>query len=315
MEKPLDVLVIGELNVDIILNKIASLPVVGKEILADEMTLTMGSSSAIFACNLSSLGTKVGFLGALGNDTFGNLIIEGLQKKGVDASFIIQNSSYRTGATISLNYGEDRANITYAGAMEWLSHTEVDSSDLSKAKHLHLSSYFLQPALQPGIAQIFKTAKEAGLTTSLDPQWDPAEKWDMPLEEILPYTDVFLPNEQEILRLTQTANVNESISAISGFAHVIAVKMGNKGSLVWHQGKIIEKLPFSNPKVVDAIGAGDSFNAGFIHQFIQQANLETCQEFGNLTGAISTTAAGGTAAFEDYAQIMHVAKRKFGYNI
>jgi sugar/nucleoside kinase (ribokinase family) len=315
LEKPLDVLVIGELNVDIILNKIASLPVVGKEILADEMILTMGSSSAIFACNLSSLGTKVGFLGALGNDTFGNLITEGLQKKGINTSLIRQNSSYRTGATISLSYGEERANITYAGAMERLSHTEIGPSELAKARHLHLSSYFLQPALQAGVGQIFETAKEAGLTTSLDPQWDPAEKWDIPLEEILPYTDVFLPNEQEILRLTQTASVHEALSAISGFANIIAVKMGNKGSLVWHQGKIIEKLPFMNQEVVDAIGAGDSFNAGFIHQFIRLANLETCQEFGNLTGAISTTAAGGTTAFENYEQIMRVAKTKFGYTI
>jgi sugar/nucleoside kinase (ribokinase family) len=313
LEKPLDVLVIGELNVDLILNKIASFPVVGKEILADEMLLTMGSSSAIFACNLSSLGTKVGFLGALGNDTFGNLVIEGLQKKGVDTNLIRRNPAYHTGATISLSYGEDRANITYAGAMALLSHTEIGTSDLAKARHLHLSSYFLQPALQAGVAQIFKNAKAAGLTTSLDPQWDPAEKWDMPLEEILPYTDVFLPNEQEILRLTQTTHVNKALSTISGFARIVAVKMGNKGSLVWHQGKVTERPPFLNPAVVDAIGAGDSFNAGFIHQFIRQADLEKCQEFGNLTGAISTTAAGGTTAFESYEQIMHVAKTKFGF--
>lgn len=309
----MDVLVIGELNIDLILNKIASLPVVGKEILADEMILTMGSSSAIFACNLSSLGTKVGFLGALGNDTFGNLIIEGLQKKEIDTSLIRQNSSYHTGATISLSYGEDRANITYAGAMELLSHTEINTPELAKAKHIHLSSYFLQPALQPGVARIFKMAKEAGLTTSFDPQWDPAEKWDIPLEEILPYTDVFLPNEQEILRLTQTTTIQDAISAISSFAHIIAVKMGNKGSLEWHRGKITEKPPFLNHEVVDTIGAGDSFNAGFIYRFIQQSDIETCQEFGNLIGAISTTAAGGTTAFENYDQIMNIAKTKFGF--
>ena len=73
MKKQFDVLVIGELNVDIILHNIDNFPEVGKEVLAQQMTLTLGSSSAIFASNISSLGASVAFLGKIGNDEFGDV--------------------------------------------------------------------------------------------------------------------------------------------------------------------------------------------------------------------------------------------------
>ena len=102
MEVPFDVLVVGELNVDLILNGLQSMPVVGKEILAEAMTLTLGSSSAIFASNLSCLGTKVAFLGRVGDDSFGSLTIESLRAKGVDTRLLIHTPEHATGATIVL---------------------------------------------------------------------------------------------------------------------------------------------------------------------------------------------------------------------
>ena len=116
-----DVLVVGELNVDIILNHIDGFPEVGKEILAKQMTVTLGSSSAIFASNLSSLGAKVAFLGKIGNDQFADLIETSLKKKGVETDFIIRSKEYQTGSTIVMNYDMDRANVTYPGAMDHLS--------------------------------------------------------------------------------------------------------------------------------------------------------------------------------------------------
>lgn len=178
MNKKFDVVVVGELNVDLIMNQLQSFPETGKEKLAEKMSLTLGSSSAIFASNLAALGMKVSFVGKIGNDIFGNFCKNQLSEKGVDTSMLIQSDSLQTGATVILNFGEDRAMITHQGAMKNLGIADVTNKMLSTAKHLHFSSYFLQPGFKYSLHSLFKMAKDAGLTTSLDVQWDPVEEWD-----------------------------------------------------------------------------------------------------------------------------------------
>jgi sugar/nucleoside kinase (ribokinase family) len=311
LKKKFDILVIGELNVDLILNGLPSLPEEGKEILAEEMTLTLGSSAAIFASNASTLGNRVAFLGKTGIDIFGDLVFKSLHDKNVNTDFIIRSSDDKTGATIVLNFGEDRAMVTYAGAMETLSADNIKAGQLSKARHMHVSSIFLQPGIKKSIVQIFKLAKNHGLTTSLDIQWDPAEKWDIDVEVLLPLVDVFLPNETELLALTGERELNKAIETIKPYINIMAVKMGNKGSSGITGNKDIAIEPFLNKQVVDAIGAGDSYNAGFITQYIKGASLEECLRFGNLTGAVNTTAAGGTGAYTSLEDFNRRAKDYF----
>ncbi|MEQ9220090.1 MAG: carbohydrate kinase family protein [Cyclobacteriaceae bacterium] len=311
--KKLDVIVVGELNVDLILNGIDGFPVVGKEILADQMELALGSSSAICASNLSSLGLKVGFLGMLGNDVFGQFVIEQLEKKGVDTSMIIVEEDLKTGATIALSYGEDRAMITHQGAMKHLTLDDIESDKLHQAGHVHFSSYFLQPGLKGSLDVLFQRARQLGLTTSLDMQWDPAEQWDLDLQKTLPYVDVFLPNETELLKLTGAPDLAKAIQAVQDLGKYLVVKCGSKGSVLCYEKKTIEKPAFLNEDVVDTIGAGDSFNAGYIYQFVKGASPEKAQIFGNVTGAVSTTQAGGTNAFTNFEEVMKLAKKKFNY--
>lgn len=311
--KDFDVIVVGELNVDLILNQIGTFPEIGKEILAEQMTLTLGSSSAIFASNLSSLGAKVAFIGKIGKDQFGEVVLQSLQAKGVDTSLIIQEPGLNTGATVVLNFEEDRAMVTHPGAMNELRLADISPEQLSRARHLHFSSYFLQPSLKKEVRNLFSLAQDLGLTTSFDTQWDPQEQWDLDLGQILPYVDVFLPNEKELFKLTRQNTLTEAIAVLPEKAKVVLVKMGNKGSVSWYEGKLLPMEPFLNEEVVDAIGAGDSFNAGFIYKYIQGASVEECQRFGNLTGAVSTTAAGGTTAFTDYNKVKKIAQEKFGY--
>ena len=313
MKKVFDVIVVGELNVDLILNQIESFPETGKEKLADKMTLTLGSSSAIFASNLSTLGMKVSFIAKIGNDVFGRFCKEQLEVKGVDTSMLIVSDELKTGATIVLNFGEDRAMITYQGAMKDLGISDITKEMLDMAKHLHFSSYFLQPGFKNDLDNLFRLAKESGLTTSLDVQWDPAEQWDFDFKKILPYVDIFLPNESELLNLTGKDLIDTALKAIEGYGKFILIKKGKQGSLLSYNNKIVSGKSFLNDKVVDAIGAGDSFNAGFIFKFIQGFPPEDCQTFGNLIGAISTTKSGGTTAFTDYNETMKIAKEKFGY--
>lgn len=311
--KKFDVLVVGELNVDLILDQIDSPPQMGKEILARQMMLTLGSSSAILASNLSSLGAKVAFIGKLGKDIFGDLVIRVLEEKGVDTSMIIRREELATGATIVLNSKEERAMITHPGAMDQLSISDISPEQISQAKHLHFSSCFLQPALKRNLPELFREAKNKGLSTSFDPQWDPQEQWDLDLNHILRHVDVFLPNEKELLNLTRKETIESALESLEPLYTAIIVKMGNKGSFSLHKRKPIFISSFLNENVVDAIGAGDSFNAGFLYKYIQNASIKDCQEFGNLVGAISTTSAGGTTAFKNPEQIMEIGKQKFKY--
>ena len=297
--KVFDVIVVGELNIDIIMNGINRFPEIGKEILAESLDVTLGSSSAIFASNLSSLGSRVAFLGKIGKDEFALTVLNSLQSKGVDTSNIIQSDTLKTGATLVLNFDQDRAMVTYPGAMEDLRIKDISFENIATARHLHFSSIFLQPGIRNDVPVLFKKAKSFGLTTSIDPQWDPAEKWEVDLPELLPYVDVFLPNMSEFLALTRTKTIEAGISEIMQFAPklTVVVKDGANGAYGWNGSELIHQPALLNDEVVDCIGAGDSFNAGFIHKFTQGASLKQCLEYGTITGAVSTTRAGGTGAF------------------
>lgn len=308
-----DVIVIGELNIDLILNKIDAFPVMGKEILAKEMTITLGSSSAIFANNLSILGSKVTYLGKVGMDSFGEQVCASLEKSGVDIGNIIKTAEFLTGLTVAMSYDNDRAMLTYPGAMNDLGIKDISDAALKSASHMHLSSVFLQEGLKPDVVRIFKKAKEHGLTTSFDSQWDPHEKWEVNLEELLPYVDVFLPNESEVKEFTHSGTIEDAISKIKAYSNIIVVKNGVNGAYMWDKEKIVEQKAFLNENVLDAIGAGDSFNSGFIYKYTKGEALEKCLEFATLTGAINTTAAGGTSAFDTIEKVRALAKSRFNY--
>ncbi len=312
IQKSLDVLVVGELNVDLILNQLESFPEMGKEKLAQQMTLTLGSSSAIFAANIAALGARTAFLGMIGQDDFGNLVLRSLQEKGVQTEYIVRSEHHQTGITVVLNFDNDRAMVTYPGAMAAFSVDDVDFSVLNQARHLHFSSYFLQPGMQAGLRMLLQAAKDAGLTTSLDVQWDPAERWDFDYPAILPLVDVFLPNEAEVRALTGEASAIEGGMRLARHGHWVVVKQGIHGATAIKGRSVIQHRGYKNEAVVDAIGAGDSFNAGFIYQFIQGKPIEDCLKFANLMGAINTTAAGGTGAFTSREAIEATARERFG---
>ncbi len=316
MDKKYDVIVVGELNVDLIFDKLGDkLPEVGKEIFANEMILTLGSSSAILAANMSTLGSRVCFIGKIGKDSFADLVLTSLESKGVDTSSIIQSSEHKTGITVACSYGNDRAMVTHPGAMNHLTIDDITTEHLKQAKHMHMSSVFFQPGLKPDVAELFKRAKEAGLTTSFDPQWDPNEKWDVDLKELLPYVDVFLPNIEEIKFMTGTKSRDEALESIADFANIVIVKDGENGSFLWSKNEQINQPIFTNPDIVDTIGAGDSFNSGFLSKFIEKQPLKKCTEFGALTGAINTTSAGGTTAFSSINDVKDIALNRFGFEI
>lgn len=313
--KQFDIIALGELNVDLILNQIEGEPEIGKEKFAKQMTLTLGSSTAIFAANAAALGAKVGFCGMIGNDSFGDLVEQSLQQKGVDTRYLIRQDKYATGATICMSYDEDRANLTYQGAMDYMSLKDINPEVFQSTKHIHISSIFMQSGVKNDLIKILELCKANGVTTSLDSQWDPTEQWDLDYKAVLPLVTVFMPNETELKFLTRSAKLDEAIEKIRPFINAAVIKCGSRGSLLMRQGKQdrIQKA-LLNKNVVDCIGAGDSFNSGFITRFAAGDALDICQQYGNMTGAVNTTAAGGTTAFTSREDVERIGRERFGWS-
>ena len=312
--KQFDIIALGELNVDLILNNIEGFPEVGKEKFAKQMTLTLGSSTAIFAANAAALGARVAFCGMIGNDSFGDLVESSLRAKGVDTRYLIRQDKYATGATICMSYDEDRANLTYQGAMDYMGIDDIDPEVFKQTKHIHISSIYMQSGVKRDLMKILELCKANGVTVSLDSQWDPAEKWDLDYKAVLPLVSVFMPNETELKFLTRKQTLEEAIEEIRPFTNAAVIKCGSKGSILMRKGEPDRKqAALLNKNVVDCIGAGDSFNSGFLTRFAAGDALDRCQEYGNMTGAVNTTAAGGTTAFTNREDVERIGRERFGW--
>jgi sugar/nucleoside kinase (ribokinase family) len=140
--------------------------------------------------------------------------------------------------------------------------------------------------------------KEAGLSTSLDTNDDPTGTWAGPIAESLKYVDILMPNEREAMALSGKDSVELAIAHLSRLVPLLVVKRGSLGAVVLDRGLRLEQPAFS-VTLVDAVGAGDSFNAGFLHGYLNNWPMERCLLSGNLAGAYSTTQIGGASAFRE----------------
>jgi sugar/nucleoside kinase (ribokinase family) len=293
----LDCIVAGDAVVDVLLERVIELEI-DKEKLATEMEIALGGSGAITAHNLARLGARTGFVGVIGRDTFGQFIAERLTRAGVDLTALRRHSSEKSGLSVWLSKKLKRAAITYSGTLAMLRAGDIPDEYLRRARHLHIGHYFLLTELHKDAARLFKRAKKLGLTTSLDCNYDPAEKWDAGLFDVLRYADIFFPNENEARLLTGAKSAEEAARKLGELAGTVVVKMGAKGALVSSRGTSF-RVPAVKTRVVDATGAGDSFNAGFLARFLRDgADLRECARSGAEAGARSVAQKGGTTAFE-----------------
>jgi sugar/nucleoside kinase (ribokinase family) len=293
-----DITIAGELNLDLVLYGLpAELPA-ERELLADRMMLTLGSSSAIVAHNLASLGNRVGFQSLVGNDELGNIALKRLADSGVDTSLVRRASVSQTGLTVILQREQWRNILTYSGTIAELAFADLDINYLSDARHFHLSSFYLQRALRQSIPELFRVLKAAGLSISLDTNDDPEDTWGN-LRHVLRWVDIFLPNQREACKIAGTDDLGLAIEQLAQMVPLVVVKMGAKGAMARRGDQTLE-CPAVKVDTVDAVGAGDSFDAGFLHQYVRGADLATCLASGNLAGALSTTRSGGTEAFRDH---------------
>jgi sugar/nucleoside kinase (ribokinase family) len=287
-----DILVAGEINPDLILTGDV-VPEFGQvEKLVDSASLIIGSSSAIFACGAARLGLRVVFIGVCGDDIFGRFMRAEMQKCGVDVSNVIVREGEHTGLSVILNQGTDRAILTHTGLIAALRASDIPNALLQNARHLHVASYFLQTNLRPDLPDLFQRARTLGLTTSLDTNYDPSELW-AGFDELLSVTNVFLPNEKEALSLSRESHVNVAADRLAVKAETVAIKLGAQGAVGICKSDKLQVASLA-VNVVDTVGAGDSFDAGFLYGYLNGWSLEKSLRLACVCGALSTQRLGGT---------------------
>ncbi len=289
------ILVAGELNVDLVLQSSGSFPAPGREVLVDDATLTLGSASAICAAGLAKLENHVVFAGKVGADTWGDLCIDSLRQLGVDTALVVRDPAVKTGLTVSITSASDRALITYLGSIAELRENDIRDQDFQGVGHLHVSSFFLQVGLRPGLRALFARASRLGLTTSLDPGFDPLEEWTSDLLDVLTEVDIFLPNEVELHSISGSGDCLEALRNLRNGRTITVAKLGADGCIAIVDGSVVS-VPAFRVMPVDTTGAGDSFNAGFLSAWLRGKPIADAMQFGSACGALATQALGGTAA-------------------
>ncbi len=306
-----DLLVLGDCNPDIVLSGGHVDPVFGQvERLVGDAKLTVGGSGAITACGAAGLGLRTAFVGVVGDDLLGRFMVDALTAGGVDVSGTLVDPEHPTGLSVILLQpgGGDRAILTAPGTSALLSAEMVPSRLISSSRHIHVSSFFLQSALRPGLASLFGSARASGITTSIDPNWDPAEEWDGGLRAILPSCDVLLLNAVESAKIagTDATDATDAAATLAADGSLVVVKDGRSGALAVHAGEV-SSVAAPEVDAVDSTGAGDSFDAGFLAGYLNGSELQRSLALACACGGLSTRAVGGTTAQPSMEEALAVA--------
>jgi sugar/nucleoside kinase (ribokinase family) len=301
----MDLLVIGDANPDVVVGPVAQPIVFGqRERLVPTGSLVLGGSASIMACGAARLGLDVAFAGRVGDDPAGDFVRTSLADRGVNVDALIVDDTLPTPLTTILTSGDDRAILTSPGCLPAISADDVPRSLLRSARHVHAASFYLLPTLAAGLAGIFKEAKAAKATTSLDPNDDPAGRWDrLVLDPILRVTDYFLPNAAEALALTGHPSVTDAAGILARRGPLVIVKNGVDGALA-HNGSKVFTAPALKVDTVDAVGAGDSFDAGWVAAVLNGSRTERSLAIATACASLSTRAVGGTAAQPDWDLVL-----------
>jgi len=305
--RPFDLLVVGEVNADVIVADPDPRPTFGQaERVVQDIRPAVGSSSVITACAAARLGLRVAMVGVVGDDLFGRFMLDAMRERGVDVSAVRVAGDAPTGASVILTDGRDRAILTARGTIGAVTADDVPESLLRQARHLHIGSWFLQDALRPDAARLLGAAREAGLTTSLDPNWDPSGRWDDGLTAVLSRLDLVFPNDTEVSRiagfddpeiaaaeLARLGTPGTAAGKGSGAGSLVVVKCGAEGAFAATAAGVVARVGPYPVTALDTTGAGDTFDAGFLCAWLAGAAPSDALRAGAVAGALSTTALGG----------------------
>lgn len=293
MNGAFDLLVVGDANPDAIVREAPGALAYGQaEQLAGDGALTIGGSAGITACGAARLGLRTAMAGAVGDDSAGRFIRDELVRRGVDVRALAVRAELHTGISVTFVRGDDRAIVTFPGSVAALEADMVDLDLVRAARHVHVGSFFLQPRLAPGLRGLFEAARSAGAGTSLDLNWDPSGRWDGGLADVLPAVDVLFVNAAEAAAVSGAADPSVAATVLAARGPLPVVKLGADGALA-HDGCRLLHVSAPCVDVVDTVGAGDSFDAGFLCARLRGWNVSHCLAFGVVCGSLSARRAGG----------------------
>ena len=303
-DRPVDLLIVGDANPDVILHDAPLALAYGQaEQLAGGGVLTVGGSAAIAACAAARLGLRVAFASLLGDDGAGRFMLDELTRRGVDVSGVRVNAQVATGLTVIVNRGGDRAIVTSTGSIAALDAADVDTALMQSARHVHVSSFFLQRSLEPGLPGLFAAAHAAGASTSLDLNWDPSGTWDGGLHDVLPTVDVLFANAAEAAAVSGSDDVLVAATVLQARGPLPVIKLGASGALA-HDGCRLVRVGAPFVQVVDTVGAGDTFDAGFLCGRLLGWDVGRAVALGVACGTLSTRGHGGVAAQPSRAEAL-----------
>jgi sugar/nucleoside kinase (ribokinase family) len=297
------VLFTGDINVDVLMGGLASLPVVDKEIICTSFDVAVGSSAAICACAYASLGGNSSFLGLAGEDDYGQFMLRSMNELGVQTKRVRRTSAVHTGVTVNLSYQSTRTQITYPGTISAFDGADVGGDDLRGINHLHFAGPYLQTHFRPHLGRLLKLARQMGISTSLDPQWDPSEKWEF-MDQWLGDLDYLFVNEGEAMSIAGAASVGKAAQILAGRTRCAVVKAGSAGSVVYCGG-VLHRGKARKVKVIDTTGAGDCFDAAFLYATLEKNfPLPEALRLAGACGSRSCTFAGGVAHRSTYQDLL-----------
>jgi ribokinase len=286
---------IGDVNVDLIA-RIDKMPELGKQVITKEFQTHGGGCSANFSLSCARLGMDVQVFGKVGDDVFGTYVLVELEDNNVNTANVLLTDK-ETGVTVAIVQGIERSFITFRGSNATYCLDDIDITKIH-ADIVHLPSYFLMDGLMKDYVKLIDLLHAAKIPVSFDTGWDPRgfiRETVEPLFEILPRTDVFLPNLDEarnILGLDSKTGPERAAEILLDMGiKVVVIKMGRDGCWVANK-ESIEYVPSFNVKVVDTTGAGDNFNAGFVSSYISGRPPKECAIIGSATAALKIGGVG-----------------------
>jgi sugar/nucleoside kinase (ribokinase family) len=290
----LDLIVIGDANPDLIITGDDLVPEFGQvEKIIERADLVVGGSASITAIGAARLGLRVAICSVIGDDAAGRFMEASLAGAGVDTRYLRVDSSLPTGMSIIFMRGDDRAILTAPGTIDAVGADDLEHLPDVPARHVHVASYFLTgDGFRSALPAALRRFRSAGVTTSIDTNWDPQERWN--LGPVLDTIDLFLPNEAEVKAVAGRRSVEEAMTALASGGPSIVVKRGSEGAVALVGGVWTEAGPPEFDEFVDAVGAGDSFNAGYLAGILTGSEPAGALRLALAAGTLSTRRTGGT---------------------
>lgn len=282
-----DVVCAGILVADHVCSPMDRLPDEGHLIAVPEMYLLTGGCAANVAVNVAKQNIGVQVVGKIGDDYWGRFVREDLEARGVDTRHVAVSARAQTSQTmILLCRGQDRRFVHTFGANGDFRGADITPELLAGAKVLYVGGYLAMPNLLPeDVAAIFRDCRERDIRTVLDVVIPTGYDYQGELDTVLPYTDVFLPNNDEAEMLTGEVDPRRQAAALrEKGVRTVVITLGGAG-LLFSEGDRVWRATHFPSEVIDQTGAGDAFCAGFISGMVRGLDLIGCVQYGSALGA------------------------------